>query len=194
MRRRGRGAGAAVVLIAAVACGPASETEPLPLQESALVIDDDVRSNSTEVAEFAVTEEQMERVQEACADAEAVPLEDGDACSRLMNLLLEGCDPPFDFCVRVFDVDRVDAPYAGWAEVVEGESGRSLCEDGPDGVCLRVGLSREVLTRVGPDPTEPTTDAPPTETSPTTDTTSTSGSTSPTTPSSSGEPSGSSTP
>ncbi len=198
MRGRGRGVGAAVVLTAAVACAPAVETEPLPLQESAVVVEDDVRANATQVGEFAVTEEQLGEIEAACADAEAVPLEDGQACLRIMEIRFDDCEPPFDFCLRVYDVERVDAPFAGWVEVIEGESGESLCEDGPGAVCLRVGLSPEALTSVvDPGPTEPTTTGTtPTETSPTTDTASPSPteSSSPSSPSSSDEPSGSATP
>jgi hypothetical protein len=156
-----------------------------------MVVEDDVRANATQVGEFEVTPQQLEEIRQACADAEPVPLEDGDACARTIQSLDDRCDPPYPYCVRVFDVDRVDAPFAGWAEVVEGESGESLCDDGEEAACLRVGLDPEALTRVvDPGPTEPTTsDTTPTETSPTTDTTSPTESTS-----SSDEPSGSATP
>ena len=165
---------AAVVLMAGVACAPASETEQLPMQESGLVVEGDVREDATLVGEYAVTEEQLGAIQEACGDAEGVPLEAGEACPRLMELRFDDCDPPFEFCVRVYDVGAVDAPFAGYAEVVEGGDG-SRCEAAPGSVCLRVGLSGEALTRVvepspSPDPTEPTTTSPsPTESSPTTE-------------------------
>jgi hypothetical protein len=188
MRRRGRGVIVAVSLTAAVACASTSETEPLPLQESAVVVEDDVRANATVVGEYAVTEEDLRRLEEECGDAEAVPLEGGESCVTLMELRFSDCEPPFEFCVRVYDVENADAPFAGWAEVVEGDSGRSLCQEGPDGVCLRVGLSSEALTRVvEPGPTEPTTTDPtPTETT-TTDTPSPTDSSSPASPTSTDE-------
>ena len=195
MRRRGLGGCAAVVVTAAAACGgSASETEPLPLQESAVVIEDDVREDATVVAEYAVTDEQLAEIEAACDDAEAVPLEDGEACVRIMELRFDECTPPFDFCVRVYDVEHLDASYAGWAEVVEGDTGGSVCEEGPGSVCLRVGLSEGALTRVvRPDPTDPTTSPTPTE-SPTTDTASPTPTPSPTEPTSPGEPSDQATP
>jgi hypothetical protein len=172
MRRRGRAASAAVVLMAAAACAaPASETEPLPLQDSAIVVADDVRDDATVVAEYAVTEEELIEIQAACADAEAVPLEDGEACVRIMEIRFDECTPPFEYCLRVYDAENLDASYAGWAEVVEGETDGTLCEDGPSSVCLRVGLTPEALRVVAPGPTDPTTTTPsPTETSPTTGT------------------------
>jgi hypothetical protein len=176
--------------MAAVACAaPASETEPLPLQESAIVVEDDIRDDAAVVAEYAVTEQELREIRAACADAEAVPLEDGEACLRIMEARFDECTPGFEFCLRVYDAEGLDAAYAGWAEVVEGESGTSLCEGGPGQACLRVGLTSEALRVVEPGPTDPTTSPSPTETSPTTSPTTGPPSPTPTDTTSPGEPS-----
>jgi hypothetical protein len=170
MTRRGLVVCAAVVVMFGVGCVSATETETLPLQESALVVDEDVRESSTQVTEYALTEDQLREFEAGCDDAEGVPLEVGHSCRTLMEGPPVGCSR-FGICLRIYDVEAVGSPLAGYAEIVDGRQGGSLCDEASRSVCMRVGLTDEALASVArpsPTPSPTTTDASPTESSPTT--------------------------
>ena len=141
-------AAAAVLVMAATGCAQqASETVPLPMQESGLAIDPGVSGDARQVAEFPVTPEELEDVQDACADAEGVPLGGDDACVRVIELRFEPCRPG-DICVRVFDVERANLESAGYVEVTDDRQDEGLCGADPADVCLRFGLSDDALAQV----------------------------------------------
>lgn len=157
--------GAAILMVvASVGCAAGgSETVQLPMQESGLVVDGELERASTQVAEYAVSEEELLEIEAACADAEGIPLEAGASCPTLIEgpPVPRPCTP-LDICVHVLDTEGAELASAGYVEVVDGRQGDSLCSSAPGAVCLRFGLTEAALEEVAPSPTEPPSGEPPT--------------------------------
>ena len=162
----------AVLALALTSCGAGGiaggggDSDQLPLQESPFVVSGDVTEDATPVRSVAVTEEQLEKIASACAAAQGIPLQEGEKCLGVMNIAGPSCRASVRYCLTVYTAPGLDAHAAGYAEVVDRRDGSSRCEPDPPQLCLRVGLTDDVVARVRA--TQPTSSAAtPTETTPT---------------------------
>ncbi|GAA3067682.1 hypothetical protein GCM10017600_20320 [Streptosporangium carneum] len=158
--------GAGVSLLLGVSCGGGESqpaTTPLPLQSSGLVVGGDVQSRATDVVEIRLTEKQAQEIVDDCRGAIEI-FEGQNPCADSLNSLIEkqGGDsreaPPsgerrcrsHGLCLKVYDVSDPDFAEAGFVEITDNRlHGKSLCESGPDHVCLRIGVkTSSVLDRI----------------------------------------------
>lgn len=162
----------AVMVLALASCGgggsrgDGGDTEPLPLQESALAVGGDVADKATPVGSVALTAEQMDKIADRCKGAEGIPLEDGD-CTNVEELVLGSSCGPSPICLTVYDIRGLDALAAGYVEVTDRRPAASRCDSDPGQVCLRVGVTEAVVARLAgtsPTSTTPSPSETPTET------------------------------
>lgn len=206
---RGWGAAlATVALLGAAACTTQPE-EPPPLE---LVVGGDPQPDAVPLARVALTDEQLDQIEEACDGAGGIPVSDADECARVTSLPLTGGGPACsdgDVCLTVWNTRRTEVGSPALLQIVD---------DRPDPACAeppcvtQLGLqgrpARDVLevARVSdlvlptPSPSETGTTGPtdPSDSASPSDTTSptgpeTSGSPDASTPPATGTPSGTAT-
>jgi len=122
----------------------------LPLQDQGLVVGGDVQTRATDVVEIGITEEQAKEIARECNKRTEVANAGDDPCPRIMRRDLGGgpCLPRINLCMKVKAYGHVDAATlgdGGYVEIVDERPGKSLCESGPDHVCLRVGVKTSAV-------------------------------------------------
>ncbi len=122
----------------------APPTEQLPLQESALAVGGDLEAGARTVAEYALTEEELQEMAAACDDAEGIPLDGDEPCPSVMEFRA-GCSAS-PICLTVFETTE-SGVVSGYLEVTDTRESGAECGSDPRGVCLRVGLSDQGLER-----------------------------------------------
>jgi hypothetical protein len=124
---------------------PRPLTESLPLQESGLAVGGDVEAHSTKLLEAKITQAQLERFEDACRDAQGIPLEGSDSCPLVQEIPAPQPCGPIDICVEIFAVNDAGFAPAGYVQVTDRRETGSQCESDPEAVCLRVGVTAQVL-------------------------------------------------
>lgn len=108
-----------------------------------------LQSEKPGVTETRLTKKQMRDIIKACNDAAEIGGSQ-DPCSKAVietinkntntNTNANECGP-HDPCLTVHGLPRPDSDEAGFIEITDNRSRRkSLCESGPDHVCLRIGV------------------------------------------------------
>jgi hypothetical protein len=110
-----------------------------------------VQSKATDVIEVGITEEQAKKIAAACD--RTVEIANGDQdCAQAMRDADWRPHPcrTSELCLHVYDVSNVaELGHDRIIEIVDDRPGESLCDSGPDRVCLRVGVTTAaVLDRI----------------------------------------------
>ncbi|MFI0409563.1 hypothetical protein [Actinomadura sp. 3N508] len=138
--RRGRAAGALILMLCAVACGGGKDeaslaTTPLPMQPSGLAVGGDVQPQATDVAQTRISDAQLQEIAAACREAVEITDAGGDACARSIKEQFKNRRPcrPDSPCMIAHETS---GNPAGIVEVKDS----SKCGNGQGNVCLRVGV------------------------------------------------------
>lgn len=155
--RRGRRwatfAGVAMIVLLVSSCGGGTEpnaaaTTALPMQEAGLVLEEGVEQQAEKVAEYPISEQELEEIAEECADAQGVPLGGDDPCLQVMEFRFDpdarACGR-FAPCLEVYSVEAEGFAASGYLQISDPRPRHSLCSDAADALCLRVGVEEPAI-------------------------------------------------